>query len=62
MRVTVFKQEAENKWLYTISNNVCKQAVKDAVDAYQKFFKGLSKHTQSIRAGSAASLVSMLTQ
>ena len=43
-RFTAFKQEADNKWLYTISNNVCKQAVKDAVDAYQKFFKGLSKH------------------
>ena len=43
-RFTVFKQEADNKWLYTISNNVCKQAVKDAVDAYQRFFKGLSKH------------------
>ena len=23
-RFTVFKQEADNKWLYTISNNVCK--------------------------------------
>ena len=43
-RFTAFKHEAENKWLYRISNNVCKQAVKDAVDAYQKFFKGLSKH------------------
>ena len=43
-RFTVFKQETDNKWLYTISNNVCKQAVKDAVDAYQKFFKGQSKH------------------
>ena len=43
-RFTAFKQEADNKWLYTISNNVCKQAVKDAVDAYRKFFKGRSKH------------------
>ena len=43
-RFTAFKQEADNKWLYTISNNVCKQAVKDAVDAYQKFFKGQSKY------------------
>ena len=43
-RFTVFKNEADNKWLYTISNNVCKQAIKDAVDAYQRFFKGLAQH------------------
>ena len=42
-RFTVFKQKPDNKWLYTISNNVCKQAVKDAVDAYQSFFKGLAQ-------------------
>ncbi|MBQ7733180.1 MAG: transposase, partial [Synergistaceae bacterium] len=41
-RFTQFKQEPENIWLYTISNNVCKQAIKDAVNAYQKFFKGLA--------------------
>lgn len=41
-RFTQFKQIPENSWLYTISNNVCKQAIKDAVNAYQKFFKGLS--------------------
>ena len=43
-RFTVFKNEVDNKWLYTISNNVCKQAIKDAVDAYQRFFKGLAQH------------------
>ena len=43
-RFTVFKNEADNKWLYTISNNVCKQAIKDAVDAYHRFFKGLAQH------------------
>ena len=43
-RFTVFKNEADNRWLYTISNNVCKQAIKDAVDAYQRFFKGLAQH------------------
>ena len=43
-RFTVFKNEPNNQWLYTISNNVCKQAIKDAVIAYQKFFKGLSQH------------------
>ena len=41
---TQIKQQTCNEWLYTISNNVCKQAIKDAVDAYQKFFKGLAKH------------------
>ena len=42
-RFTVFKNEPENRWLYTISNNVCKQAIKDAIIAYQKFFKGLAQ-------------------
>ena len=42
-RFTQFKNEPDNRWLYTISNNVCKQAVKDAVKAYQKFFKGLAQ-------------------
>ncbi|MBQ7220004.1 MAG: transposase [Synergistaceae bacterium] len=41
---TQFKQQTGNEWLYTISNNVCKQAIKDAVIAYQKFFKGLAQH------------------
>ena len=40
-RFTEYKREPENRWLYTISNNVCKQAVKDSVVAYEKFFKGL---------------------
>ena len=43
-RFTEYKNEPDNQWLYTISNNVCKQAVKDAVIAYQKFFKGLAEH------------------
>ena len=43
-RFTEYKNEPGNEWLYTISNNVCKQAVKDAVIAYQKFFKGLAEH------------------
>ena len=42
-RFTVFKNEPNNQWLYTISNNVCKQAIKDAIIAYQKFFKGLAQ-------------------
>ena len=39
-RFTQLKHEEKYKWLYTISNNVCKQAIKDAVEAYRKFFKG----------------------
>ena len=41
---TQFKNEPSHEWLYTISNNVCKQAIKDAVIAYQKFFKGLAQY------------------
>ena len=36
---TVLRNFAEYAWLRTISNNVTKQAIKDCVDAYQKFFK-----------------------
>ena len=43
-RFTVFKNEPENRWLYTVNNNVCKQAIKDAVIAYKKFFKGLAEY------------------
>ena len=41
-RFTQLKQQDKYKWLYTISNNVCKQAIKDAVTAYRKFFDGLA--------------------
>ena len=40
---TKMKQTQEYIWLNTISNNVTKQAIKDACDAYKKFFKGLTK-------------------
>ena len=33
----------ELSWLNEVSNNIAKQAVKDACDAYKKFFKGLSE-------------------
>ena len=36
---TVLRNSAEYPWLKTVSNNVTKQAIKDCVDAYQKFFK-----------------------
>jgi putative transposase len=41
--ITQLKQKDDFKWLSSVSNNVAKQAVKDACDAYQKFFKGQSK-------------------
>lgn len=40
---TKLKQTDEYKWLNDYSNNITKQAIKDACEAYQKFFKGLSK-------------------
>lgn len=40
---TKMKQTQEHAWLNNISNNVTKQAIKDACDAYKKFFKGLTK-------------------
>ncbi len=40
---TKMKQTQEYAWLNNISNNVTKQAIKDACDAYKKFFKGLAK-------------------
>ncbi len=38
-RFTEYKNEPDNRWLYTISNNVCKQAIKDAVGAVSKVFQ-----------------------
>ena len=40
---TQFKKLQEYKWLNEVSNNVTKQAIKDACNAYKKFFKGQSK-------------------
>lgn len=40
---TKMKQTQEYIWLNNVSNNVTKQAIKDACDAYKKFFKGLAK-------------------
>nr|DAR64653.1 MAG TPA: endonuclease [Caudoviricetes sp.] len=34
------KHKADNAWLYEISNEVTKQAIKDAVIAFSNFFKG----------------------
>lgn len=40
---TQLKKTNEYSWLNEISNNVTKQAIKDACNAYQRFFKGYSK-------------------
>lgn len=40
--ITSMKQTEEYKWLNEISNNVAKQAVKDACNAYKSFFKDLT--------------------
>lgn len=39
---TKLKQTEEYKWLNDYSNNITKQAIKDACDAYIRFFKGQS--------------------
>ena len=40
---TVMKSKEEYKWLNDYSNNIPKQAIKDAVKAYQNFFKGITE-------------------
>lgn len=41
---TQLKKHEEYQWLNQISNNVTKQAIKDACNSYKRFFKGLSKY------------------
>ena len=41
---TQLKKLKEYKWLNEISNNVTKQAIKDACGAYKRFFKGQCKY------------------
>lgn len=36
---TQFKRQPDNKWMYAISNNVMKQAIRDCYKAYDRFFK-----------------------
>ena len=40
--LTGLKQIDEFSWLYEVSNNITKQAIKDLCHAYEKFFKGLA--------------------
>ncbi|MBR9656181.1 transposase [Bacillus cereus] len=39
--LTALKQTEEYAWLYDVSNNIAKQAIKDACEAYKRFFKGV---------------------
>ena len=41
---TQLKKQSEYQWLNQISNNVAKQAIKDACNTYKKFFKGQCKY------------------
>ena len=41
--LTQLKKTEEYAWLNNVSNNVTKQAIKDACDSYKRFFKGLSR-------------------
>lgn len=43
LRKLFTKHKADNTWLYTISNAVTAQAIKDAVIAYSNYFKGRAK-------------------
>lgn len=41
---TQLKKQENYKWLNKVSNNVTKQAIKDACNSYKRFFKGQSKY------------------
>ena len=41
--ITQLKKTDDFKWLSDVSNDIPKQAVKDACQSYKRFFKGLSK-------------------
>lgn len=41
--LTQLKKTEEFIWLYEVSNNVTKQAIKDLCNAYKRFFKGLAE-------------------
>jgi putative transposase len=44
LRKEFTKLKNDEVWLNNYSNNITKQAIKDACNAYKKFFKGLSKY------------------
>lgn len=39
---TLLRKTEEYSWLNNVSNNVTKQAIKDACNSYKRFFKGYS--------------------
>ena len=41
---TQLKKQKDYSWLNNISNNVAKQAIKDACNSYKRFFKGQAKY------------------
>ena len=41
---TQIKKQSEYQWLNEVSNNVTKQAIKDACNTYKRFFKGQCKY------------------
>jgi transposase, IS605 orfB family len=41
---TQLKKQENHKWLINISNDVTKQAIKDACNSYKRFFKGQTKY------------------
>ncbi|MEH6890322.1 transposase [Bacillus sp. JJ864] len=41
--LTKLKKIDEYAWLYDVSNNITKQAIKDSCEAYKRFFKGLTE-------------------
>ena len=49
-------KKSELIWLNEVSNNVTKQAVKDACNAYKRFFKGLAIN-QNLKVERKANLV-----
>ena len=46
---TQLKQQKDTAWLQDINRPVLDQAIRDACDAYEKFFKGKSKYQPSYR-------------
>lgn len=42
--LTQLKKTEEYSWLYEVSNNITKQAIKDACEAYKRFFKKQAKY------------------
>ena len=49
--ITQLKKTEKFSWLNNVSNNVTKQAVKDACNAYIKYFKGLSEKPKFKKKG-----------